>query len=210
VIICAGTSSANAVLDFSYSGQAMTGNPGSNNSFACKSRIACNMNDGKLSFYTQQATTPAMVLDGSTANATLLVGTSTTQSTMKLYVAGNFGASGTKTFDIPHPTKAGFRLRHRCIESPQARLLYEYLVEAQEGPNSLLLPDWLTALNADFAVYCSPFRHFGAAWGEVADGSLQVTANCAGSFRVLLLGTRSDEAATEEWAQHGVEYPSPQ
>jgi hypothetical protein len=122
---------------------------------------------------------------------------------------GNFTCSGTKTFDINHPTKAGFRLRHRCIESPKARLLYEYTVEAQEGLNTTPLPTWLTTLNTEFAVHCSPFRHFDVAWGEVVDGSLQITASAAGTFLVLLLGTRSDKAAAGEWQEFGVEYPDP-
>jgi hypothetical protein len=40
-------------------------------------------------------------------------------------------------------------------------------MECELGLNSLQLPDWFTAINADCRVYCSPVRHFGSAWGEV-------------------------------------------
>jgi hypothetical protein len=156
-----------------------------------------------------------MAIDGSTANQTVLIGTTTTSSTYKLYVAGNSyfagttTASGTKTFDVEHPTKANHRLRHRCIESPKARLLYEFKVDCQPGVTSVELADWLVALNTDFCAYCSPFRHFGAAWAEVVDSQLQVTSNCSGLFNVLLLGTRSDQAAQDEYAEFGVEYENP-
>jgi len=155
-----------------------------------------------------------MTIDGSVANNTLLIGTQTSQSAYKLYVAGNSyfagttTASGTKTFDIPHPIKKNHRLRHRCIESPEARLLYEFQVECVEGLNSIDLPDYFGPLNTDCRVYVSPFRHFGAAWGEVGE-QLHVTTNGPGTYNVLLLGTRNDQAARDEFAEYGVEYEIP-
>jgi hypothetical protein len=213
--ICAGSATGLANIDFAYTGQASTGNPGSATTAACKVRISCNMQYGQLYFYTQQSTTPAMTVDGSTANQTVLIGTTTTQASYKLvvsgnsYFAGSTTATGTKTFDVPHPTKENHRLRHRCIESPEARLLYEFQVDCQPGVTSVELADWLVALNTTFRAYCSPFRHFGAAWAEVVGSELQVTSNCAGTFNVLLLGTRSDKAAQDEYAEFGVEYETP-
>jgi len=213
--ICAGSATGLANLDFSYTGQASTGNPGSATTAACKARISCNMSSGLLLFYTQQGGTAAMAIDGSTANQTVLIGTTTTSASYKLvvvgnsYFAGTTTATGTKTFDIPHPTKANHRLRHRCVESPKARLLYEFQVDCQPGTTSVELADWLVALNTNFRAYCSPFRHFGAAWAEVVGSELQVTSNCAGAFNVLLLGTRSDQAARDEFAEFGVEYETP-
>jgi hypothetical protein len=156
-----------------------------------------------------------MTLDGSTLNQTVLINTATSTATQpyRLYVTGNSyfagttTATGTKTFDVSHPTKSGWRLRHRCIESPQARLLYEYVVEAEEGLNATPLPEWFSHMNADCTVYSSAFRHFGAAWGEILDGELRLTANCRGTVNVMILGTRSDQVALDEWAEFGVEYP---
>ncbi len=72
--IVAATKSA---LDFKYAGQANT---------AYKGRVDMNHNDGKLSFSTQSGV--AAVMDGSTANNTLLQGTSTSQTAYKLYLTG--------------------------------------------------------------------------------------------------------------------------
>ena len=35
-------------------------------------------------------------------------------------IDGNLTAGGAKAFDIPHPTKEGHRLRHICLEGPEA------------------------------------------------------------------------------------------
>jgi hypothetical protein len=55
-------------------------------------------------------------------------------------------------------------------------------------------------------VYCTPFQHFGAAWGEVLGEKLIVTTNGPGLYNVLLLGTRNDQAARDEFAKYGTEY----
>jgi len=175
------------------------------------------MSTGQLLIFTQQSSTlPALLIDGSTINNTLLVGTtSNTYKSYRLavggasYFAGNTTATGTKTFDIPHPTKENKRLRHRCIESPKARLLYEFQVDCLPGTTSVELADWLVALSTDFCAYCSPFRHFGAAWAEVVGSQLRVTSNCSGVFNVLLLGTRDDQAARDEFDEYGIEYETP-
>ena len=155
-----------------------------------------------------------MVLDGSTTNNIVLIGTSTSPTgTNKLYVAGHSyfagttTASGTKTFDIPHPTLPHHRLRHRCIESPEARLLYEFQMDCLQGPNAMTLPEYFAPLNTDPRVYCSPFRNFGAAWGAVIGDQLHVTSNYPGLYNILLLGTRNDRAAQDEFLEFGVEYP---
>ena len=97
-------------------------------------------------------------------------------------------------------------MRHRCIESPEARLLYEFQVPCNEGGNSVDLPGYFTPLNTACRVYCSPFRHFDAAWGEVHGEQLLVTTNGPGLYNVLLLGTRNDQAAQDEFTEFGVEY----
>ena len=101
------------------------------------------------------------------------------------------------------------RLRHRAVESDRTRLLYEYQLECQVGLNTLTLPDWFEVMNADCLVQVSPFRHFGVGWGEVLGGELQVTVNSAGTYNALVLGTRSDPQALDEFALYGVEYQDP-
>jgi hypothetical protein len=124
-------------------------------------------------------------------------------------VLGNFGASGTKTFDIPHPTKDGYRLRHRCIESPEARLIYESQYDCALGENTFPLPSFFIGIaNKDVKCYVSPFKCFGIAWGETLDGIiLNVHTNLAGTYNIMVVGTRMDELALKEWDEFGVEYP---
>ena len=114
-----------------------------------------------------------------------------------------------KAFDIPHPTREGWRLRHRCVESDKARLFYEYTVDCTLGLNVQQLPEWHDAINDECRVYCSPYRHFGQAWGEVVGRELQITANAAGAFHVYLTGIRCDAPVMEEFATYGVEYQDP-
>ena len=95
------------------------------------------------------------------------------------------------------------------MESDKARLYYEFTLDCSEGVNAQDLPHWFDAMNTECRVYCSPVRHFGAAWGEVLDGGLRVTASLPGAFNVLVTGVRSDQAARDEYASFGVEYPDP-
>ena len=94
------------------------------------------------------------------------------------------------------------------MESDKARLYYEFTLDCSEGANVQELPHWFDAMNSECRVYCSPVRHFGAAWGEV-DGELRVFASSPGAFNVLVTGVRSDEAAVAEFAEFGAEYPDP-
>ena len=213
-----------------------TGNPGTGAGSGSSARIALFHTSGLLSFFTRQyqagATTPALTIDGSTLNQTIPINTPTATATQpyRLYVTGNSYLAGSltmpanatgsitcyqisttvgKAFDIAHPTREGMRLRHRCVESDKARLFYEYTMECRLGLNTLQLPEWHDAINDECRVYCAPFRHFGAAWGEVVGGELQITANATGAFHVYLTGVRCDAPVMEEWAQYGVEYPDP-
>ena len=59
----------------------------------------------------------------------------TTLNTTGLITAASLSVSGSKNFDMAHPSKPGYRLRHRCIESPEAKLIYEFQLDCQEGKN---------------------------------------------------------------------------
>ena len=64
-------------------------------------------------------------------------------------------------------------------------------------------------MNKDVQVYASPFKHFGAAWGDVIDNTLYVTAKTAGTYNIQVVGVRSDQIALDEFAEFGVEYANP-
>jgi len=49
------------------------------------------------------------------------------------------GCPGKKDFDIPHPTKDGWRLRHVCIEGPTADV---YVRGKLKGSNTIELPEY--------------------------------------------------------------------
>jgi hypothetical protein len=216
--ICAGSATGLANLDFAYNGQLTTGTAGSGLSAACKVRISCNMSTGQLLFTTQQSATPALVIDGSTANQTILIGTTTTSSTYKLYVSGNsyfngtISSSSTKPFDIHHPCKPNYRLRHRCIEMPKAVNAYRFTLLCVLGRNEFDLPCYFEALNTAASVIAGPADSFGAAYGSCStDGSNTLTlfCSCEGTFNVLVMADRNDQVAQDEFAEFGVEYETP-
>jgi hypothetical protein len=186
-MVCASTG-ASCYLDFAYSGQSTLVNSGvgAATTNACQARIAYSMSSGQLSFFTKQNSTSgvAMILDGSTANQTLLIGTNAPQPTYKLFVNGAIfstsSSAGAKSFDIPNEGKGGcWRLRHRVLESPQAGVVYHFKLECQVGENALELPEYYAWLGIDPIVHVTPFRHFGIGWGDVdAEGRvLTITAS---------------------------------
>ena len=70
-----------------------------------------------------------------------------------LHVGGNILASGsitgsTKSFDITHEGREGYRLRHWCLEGdvPGGSLLYKRSVIADKaGVADLIMPSWFGA-----------------------------------------------------------------
>ena len=118
-----------------------------------------------------------------------------------------------KAFDIVHPSKdkgeQNFRLRHRCIESDVSTCMYKYQFRCNEGVNTFDLPDYFEHLLENCLVVVSPFKHFGAAWGETStDGSNQLYVICSaiGVYNVFLMGDRKDKDALEEFNSYGIEY----
>ena len=157
----------------------------------------------------------AFRLDGTVANNTVLIGTTTSYSLYKLYVNGQSYATtvsgGSKPFDIPHQSKPGMRLRHRAIESPQAGVMYRFRMTCTVGANTLALPEYYSWLATDPYVFVTPFQCFGCGWGDVdsAGTTLTVTVNTAGTYNVLLSATRADNMAVEEYTEFGEEYTDP-
>jgi hypothetical protein len=158
-------------------------------------------------FFTAGLGPAMMTLD---ANQSVLIGTTTTQATHKLYVNGSSYATtvagGSKPFDIPHQSKPGYRLRHRVIESPQAGLMYSYQLDCSLGANTVQLPEWYSWLATEPTVHITPYKCFGIAWGEVSGTTLTIHVNQAGTYNVMLWATRNDDLAVAEFSEFGVEY----
>jgi len=134
----------------------------------------------------------------------------TSQSAVK--VAGTFSVAGAKQFEMAHPhpdKKHSHVIRHGVVESPTAGdNLYRYTVEAlsDRGTVELQLPDYFLYLNKDIDVWVNGDGHFGRAFGRVENDTLYVTCELAGSYKVLVIGTRNDDHdSVQSWDIKGVE-----
>ena len=64
--------------------------------------------------------------------------------------------SSRKDFDIPHPNKDGWRLRHTCVEGPESAV---YIRGKLDGEHVIKLPEyWKDLMNYDtISVHLTPF-----------------------------------------------------
>ena len=68
-------------------------------------------------------------------------GSITTSSTVSAseVTAGGVTLTSRKAFDIPHPTKEGYRLRHICVEGPESAVYFRGRVTNKK---EIVLPDY--------------------------------------------------------------------
>ena len=185
--ICSGFVANNTHIDFSYVGNTTSfngqiGYDNTSNNMTFKTNKVNGMVLDSLGRLTLGSVTPSAVstlfvsghsyLKGNeTLAGTLMVSggsitgptSITTSGTVTCY---QVASTITKKIDIAHPTKEGYRLRHRCIEGPLGYLYDPYQYECVVGLNTFALPDYFTAMNSNVLVYVSPFKHFGIGWGE--------------------------------------------
>jgi len=125
-------------------------------------------------------------------------------------VPGDFYVQGEKNFviDHPHPDKKDTHdLRHGAVEAPTpGENLYRYEIEATEANQTVevKLPDYFMYLNTNIDVHVSPHMHFGRAYGWTEGNTLKVTCETAGTYKVLIIGTRNDENV-QDWYIMGAE-----
>ena len=121
---------------------------------------------------------------------------------------GGLTASGLKAFDIAHPVRSGkWRLRHRALEAPEALLMYRYVMSCTTaGPNLQELPHYWSAMNARPQIFCSAVAGFGNAYGTVDGNMLQAYVSLDGDYNVMVIGTRNDRDAQEDWNRYTDEY----
>jgi len=122
---------------------------------------------------------------------------------------GGFGgnltkASGSFRISHPDPEKTDTHwLYHSFVESPTAGdNIYRFSKELTAGDNIIDLPDYYKFLNKDTMVWVSPVEHFGRGWGKYADGSenkVKVCVDQDGIYNILVIGTRKDSIATDNW-----------
>ena len=121
--------------DYDYPIKALTGDVNYPAAYgACPPMVHYNMRLGNLA------------VDGSIMAAGLVI---SPKITSPLFTGGKMvgvdisACSGKKNFDIPHPKKDGWRLRHVCIEGPTADV---YVRGKLKGTNVIKLPDYWEGL----------------------------------------------------------------
>ena len=79
-------------------------------------------------------------IDNFTVNQTLTGNTGVFSTEVS---AGGITLTSRKPFDIPHPTKKGYRLRHVCLEGPESGVYYRGRLT---GKNVIELPEYWRGL----------------------------------------------------------------
>ena len=99
-------------------------------------------------------------------------------------------------------------MKHGCCETDSpGDNIYRRKLECKQGKNEFDLPGWFSAINENVMVWVNPFKHRGQAWGEMEGNTLKIDCSKAGTYLALIIGTRCDEGAKENWT--GVEIETP-
>ena len=110
---------------------------------------------------------------------------------------------------IPHPGAHAllapdngkeWKLKHTCIESNHPLLLYRQTIEMTKLTHRFEMPQsWFPHIVTDVTVHCTPYKHFGSAWGQVLEDcyTIEVHASVVGKWHVLLTGIRNDEVGKQ-------------
>ena len=111
--------------------------------------------------------------------------------------------SGTFRISHPDPLKTETHyLQHSFVESPNAGdNIYRYVVTVKDGLAEIELPDYFKFLNENPQVWVSAKNGFGIAYGIVNEEltKVTITANLDIEYNVLVIGTRKDKDAVENW-----------
>ena len=100
-----------------------------------------------------------------------------------------------KSFDIPHPTKEDHRLRHICLEGPEAEVFYR---GRMENTTTINLPDyWRELVDPDsIGVHLTPMGSYQDLYVEKIEWGTKVTVKNAsgGPIRCsyVVFGVRND------------------
>ena len=79
-------------------------------------------------------------------------------------------------------------------------MIYEFQLDCEAGHNTFELPEYFGIIaNKDVKCYVSPCECFGSGWGKTEGGvNLHVYTNLTGTYNVMVVGTRMDQAAIDE------------
>ena len=153
--------------------------------------------------FTVVDSTEGLLVRDNSANV-MEIRASGTKSYCNFNVCGSLSkASG--CFSIPHPDpskNSTHNLQHSFVESPtEGDNIYRWQVDTSNCASVITLPSYYRHLNKNDMVWVSPYKNFGAAYGEVTADQccLIVCSNQDGCYNVLLIGTRKDEHAENTW-----------
>jgi hypothetical protein len=109
----------------------------------------------------------------------------------------------TKNFSIKHPDpeKEEYKLYHSAVETnTEGDNLYRYSIEYKSDEEITIdLPLYFKYLNKKPQVFVTPQGHFGTGYGNVDDNKLTINCNENGEYNVLVIATRKDKNAIENW-----------
>jgi len=100
-----------------------------------------------------------------------------------------------KSFDIPHPTKENHRLRHICLEGPEAEVFYR---GRMENTTTINLPDyWRELVDPDsIGVHLTPMGSYQDLYVEKIEWGTKVTVKNASGGPIkcsyVVFGIRND------------------
>jgi hypothetical protein len=180
---CDSVSTAQMTLEASY------GNIPNFNVFASNININGNIRSiGDISAVGNITTNGAFVINGTLS----LTGTGDVNSAIK---ANTALANSKKSFDIPHPSKEGHRLRYICLEGPEAEVYFrgkltnKSIIELPEVWKGLVDPDTISVSLTAMDVYQELYVE-SVDWGS----KINVKNNLSGPINCtyVVYGTRKD------------------
>ena len=119
---------------------------------------------------------------------------------INIYASGAINGA-TKSFEIPHPdpNKSNMRLRHWCMESdiPGGSVIYKRQITSTKAQTIIFtMPSWFKFLTKNVIIFCSPYEHFGNAWGKYIDNNIiEIHTNKDGKYNIMILADRNDKSA---------------
>jgi hypothetical protein len=113
-------------------------------------------------------------------------------------------SSGTFKIDHPNPCKTStHNLQHSFVESPTAGdNIYRFKIKIGDKlKGEITLPKYYKYLNTDSQVWVNPVDNLGRAFGVInsKDTKVNITTSEPGNYNVLVISTRKDKDATENW-----------
>jgi len=116
-------------------------------------------------------------------------------------------------FRIPHPNpeyRYNRILLHSFVESPtRGETLYRFSAVTNNKTKRIQLPDYFKYLNENVIAKVTPVGHFGVGYVtfDADQNYFDLTSDIDGEYNILLIGTRKDRDAIENWS--GVETVKP-